>query len=64
MTMRVKAMKTGTFANYDTTKPPYKTIEMQIMDVDDLTAIEMISVGWAVAYNGGPVAMPDGENID
>jgi len=62
--MIVKAMKSGTFAHVDTTKPPYKTIEMQIMEVDDHTAIEMISVGWAIAYNGGPVAMPDGENID
>ena len=62
--MKVKALKTGTFANFDTTQPAYRTIEMQIMDVDDRTAIEMINVGWAVAYNGGPVAMPNGENID
>lgn len=57
--MRLKALKTGTFPNFDPEKPPYQLTILCHLEVDEKTAKNMIYSGWAEVPDEDLIILPD-----
>lgn len=57
--VRLKALKTGKFAHFDPTKPPYELTELCHLEVDEKTAKNMIDAKWAMIPDDGLIIYPD-----
>lgn len=57
--MRLKALKSGKFANADPSRPHLVLMEMQHFETDEVTARNLIQAGWAIVPPVNGILMPD-----